>query len=150
MSQLHSTKIVSNIRDSQVNSLTSKKNPLSNKSSRVVIIRDKNNRSRTASHICYINISNELLGSKKPQKLDSWIRFLKSDLRTYEDEKIITYKHNPRYITSTSSVPWYSVLIPVHHILTSERKHLKELFVILYINASPYYILNSASNSEIY
>ena len=88
IARLQSSMIVSNIRHSQTSKSSFEISKKVTKVNQVRILKYKNNKSDTSSHIRHFNIPNELLDSMEEQILEKCLSMPERDLTTYEDKKL--------------------------------------------------------------
>ena len=89
IAQLHSGRIVSNIRQSQASN-SSSETPISENRKPSHYSEGPNNKITAPSHICHFNITDELLDSMEEQRLENFLSIPELDLTMNEDEISIT------------------------------------------------------------
>ena len=99
MAQLHSRRIISNIRNTQENKSSSNIPKQSAEDNQASILKDTNNENNTQLYIRHFNIPNELLDIMEEQRLENYLRMPERDLIMYEDEK----NHNLYIVRNISS-----------------------------------------------
>ena len=90
IAQLHSSKIVSNIRHSQSSNSPSEIPVQSNEDNQTCFLKDTNDKTTALSHFRHFDIPNELLDSIEVQRLENYLSMPELDPKMYEDETSVT------------------------------------------------------------